>query len=65
VESSTNRSAAGLKRQDLATPASTCQETLSRIESGKHTPTMTTLKMIDPVLAKNPVRVGSVMSSVR
>ncbi len=45
------RIAAGLSQQRLAKLAGVRQETLSRIESGKHTPTLRTIKKIDRVLA--------------
>jgi ribosome-binding protein aMBF1 (putative translation factor) len=48
-----DRKAAGLSQQELATRAGIRQETLSRIESGKHTPTLKTLKKIDRVLGKS------------
>jgi ribosome-binding protein aMBF1 (putative translation factor) len=44
--------AAGLTQQALAKRAGIRQETLSRIESGKHTPTLKTLKKIDRALGK-------------
>jgi DNA-binding XRE family transcriptional regulator len=50
-----DRKAAGLTQQELAKRAGIRQETLSRIESGKHTPTMKTLKKIDLVLGKASV----------
>jgi ribosome-binding protein aMBF1 (putative translation factor) len=46
----TDRKAAGLTQQELAKRAGIRQETLSRIESGKHTPTLKTLKKIDRIL---------------
>jgi ribosome-binding protein aMBF1 (putative translation factor) len=49
-----DRKAAGLTQQELAKRAGIRQETLSRIESGKHTPTMKTLKKIDRILGKKP-----------
>src|SRR5438132_12091083 len=48
------RKAAGLTQQQLAKRAGLRQETLSRIESGKHTPTLKTLKKIDRALGKSP-----------
>jgi ribosome-binding protein aMBF1 (putative translation factor) len=48
-----DRKAAGLTQQDLAARAGIRQETLSRIESGKHTPTLKTLKKIDRALGKS------------
>jgi len=48
-----DRKAAGLTQQELAQRASIRQETLSRIESGKHTPTLRTLKKIDHALGKH------------
>jgi transcriptional regulator with XRE-family HTH domain len=53
---SANRKAAGLTQQELATRAGIRQETLSRIESGKHTPTLRTLKKIDRALGKDSRR---------
>src|SRR5437764_8272799 len=47
-----DRKAAGLTQQELAHRAGIRQETLSRIESGKHTPTLATLRKIDKVLGK-------------
>jgi ribosome-binding protein aMBF1 (putative translation factor) len=44
------RKAAGFTQEQLAKRAGIRQETLSRIESGKHTPTMKTLKKIDRAL---------------
>jgi predicted transcriptional regulator len=51
-ESIADRKAAGLTRGELASRANIRQETLSRIESGKHTPTLRTLKKIDRALGK-------------
>jgi DNA-binding XRE family transcriptional regulator len=48
-----DRKAAGLTQQKLAKRAGIRQETLSRIESGKHTPTLKTLKKIDRALGKS------------
>jgi ribosome-binding protein aMBF1 (putative translation factor) len=48
-----DRKAAGLTQQELAKRAGIRQETLSRIESGKHTPTLKTLKKIDRALGKS------------
>src|SRR5271170_2562414 len=48
-----DRKAAGLTQQELAKRAAIRQETLSRIESGKHTPTLKTLKKIDRALGKS------------
>jgi DNA-binding XRE family transcriptional regulator len=48
-----DRKAAGLTQQELARRAGIRQETLSRIESGKHAPTRTTLRKIDKVLGKS------------
>jgi ribosome-binding protein aMBF1 (putative translation factor) len=47
-----DRKAAGLTQQELADRAGIRQETLSRIESGRHPPTLKTLKKIDRVLGK-------------
>lgn len=47
------RRAAGLTQQELAKRARIRQETLSRIESGKHTPTLKTLRKIDRALGKS------------
>jgi predicted transcriptional regulator len=49
----TDRKEAGLTQQELARKAGLRQETLSRIESGKHTPTLKTLKKIDRALGKS------------
>jgi len=46
----TDRKAAGLSQQELARRAGIRQETLSRIESGKHIPTRSTLRKIDKAL---------------
>ena len=48
-----DRKAAGMTQQELAKRAGIRQETLSRIESGKHTPTLKTLKKIDRALRKD------------
>jgi DNA-binding XRE family transcriptional regulator len=48
-----DRKAAGLTQQELADRAGIRQETLSRIESGKHTPSLKTLKKIDRALGKS------------
>ena len=48
-----DRKAAGLTQQELARRAGIRQETLSRIESGKHTPTLATLKKIERGLGKD------------
>jgi DNA-binding XRE family transcriptional regulator len=45
-----DRRAAGLSQQDLARRAGVRQETISRIESGKHSPTVRTVEKIDRVL---------------
>ena len=59
------RKALGLSQQSLAELAGMRQETISRIESGKHTPTVRTIDRIDRVLkqaakkrraAKKPTR---------
>jgi transcriptional regulator with XRE-family HTH domain len=47
-----NRKAAGLTQQQLAKQAGIRQETLSRIESGKHIPSAKTLKKIDRAFGK-------------
>jgi DNA-binding XRE family transcriptional regulator len=47
-----DRKAAGLTQQQLAKRAGLRQETLSRIESGKHAPKLATLKKIDRALGK-------------
>jgi DNA-binding XRE family transcriptional regulator len=44
------RKALGLSQQSLAELAGMRQETISRIESGKHTPTVRTIDRIDRVL---------------
>jgi len=48
-----DRKAAGLTQQQLAKQAGIRQETLSRIESGKQTPTARTLKRIDGAFGKD------------
>jgi len=48
-----DRKSAGLTQQELAKRAGIRQETLSRIESGKHPPTLKTLKKIDRALGKD------------
>ena len=47
-----DRRAAGLTQQELAVLASTRQETISRIESGKYTPSVKMVDRIDRVLQK-------------
>ena len=47
-----DRKSAGLTQQELAKRAGIRQETLSRIESGKHPPMLKTLKKIDRALGK-------------
>ena len=47
-----DRKAAGLSQQELARLAGIRQETLSRIESGKNTPTAATVRKIDQALAR-------------
>ena len=44
------RRAAGLSQQQLADAAGLRQETLSRIESGKHSPTVRTLRKIEAAI---------------
>jgi transcriptional regulator with XRE-family HTH domain len=46
------RKAAGLSQQALAALAGMRQETISRIESGKHTPTARTIDRIDRALKR-------------
>lgn len=46
------RRAAGLSQQQLADAAGIRQETLSRIESGKHSPTVRTLRRIEAAIRK-------------
>jgi ribosome-binding protein aMBF1 (putative translation factor) len=46
------RRAAGLSQQQLARAAGLRQETLSRIESGKHSPTVRTVKKIEAAMNK-------------
>jgi DNA-binding XRE family transcriptional regulator len=48
-----DRRATGLTQEQLAKRAGIRQETLSRIESGKHTPSLKTLKKIDRALGKS------------
>ncbi len=50
------RRAAGLSQQQLADAAGLRQETLSRIESGKHSPTVRTLKKIEAAMKKFTVK---------
>jgi len=50
------RRAAGLSQQQLADAAGLRQETLSRIESGKHSPTVRTLKKIEAAMKKFAVK---------
>jgi len=45
-----DRRAAGLTQQELARRAGVRQETISRLESGKHSPTVRTVEKIDRVL---------------
>jgi DNA-binding XRE family transcriptional regulator len=45
-----DRRAAGLTQQELARRAGVRQETISRLESGKHSPTVRTVEKIDAVL---------------
>ena len=52
-----DRKAAGLTQVELARQAGIRQETLSRLEAGKHTPTMKTLQKIDRALARTAPRV--------
>jgi ribosome-binding protein aMBF1 (putative translation factor) len=46
------RRAAGMSQQQLAQAAGVRQETLSRIESGKHSPTVRTVRKIEAALKK-------------
>lgn len=50
------RRAAGLSQRQLADGAGLWQETLSRIESGKHSPTVRTLKKIEAALKKSAAK---------
>ena len=51
------RRAAGMSQQALARAAGIRQETLSRIESGKHSPTVRTLQKIETALrSRRPLR---------
>ena len=45
-----DRKASGLSQQKLARLAGVRQETISRLESGKHSPTVRTVEKIDRVL---------------
>jgi ribosome-binding protein aMBF1 (putative translation factor) len=45
-----DRQAAGLSQQELARLAGVRQETISRIESGKHSPTVRTVEKIERIL---------------
>jgi DNA-binding XRE family transcriptional regulator len=46
------RRAAGLSQEELARRAGVRQETISRIESGKHSPTIRTVEKIDRALKR-------------
>jgi DNA-binding XRE family transcriptional regulator len=46
------RTALGLSQQELARLAGVRQETISRLESGKHSPTVRTVERIERVLTK-------------
>jgi len=48
----TDRKALGLTQESLAKLAGVRQETLSRLESGKHSPTVRTVEKIDRALAR-------------
>jgi DNA-binding XRE family transcriptional regulator len=48
-----DRQAAGLSQQELARLAGVRQETISRLESGKHSPTIRTVEKIDRVLRQS------------
>ncbi len=52
------RRAAGLSQEELARRAGVRQETISRIESGKHSPTIRTVEKIDRVLSRGAKRAG-------
>ncbi len=58
------RRAAGLSQQQLADAAGLRQETLSRLESGKHSPTVRTLKKIETALKKSAAKPRSKGMSV-
>ena len=45
------RRQAGLSQAEVAKRAGICQETVSRLESGKHAPTVRTVEKIDRVLS--------------
>jgi DNA-binding XRE family transcriptional regulator len=47
-----DRQAAGLSQQELARLAGVRQETVCRLESGKHSPTVRTVEKIDRVLQR-------------
>ncbi|MBL8822759.1 MAG: helix-turn-helix transcriptional regulator [Planctomycetia bacterium] len=49
------RQAAGLTQEELAKLAGVRQETISRLESGKHSPTLRTLEKLDRVLQNTRV----------
>lgn len=55
-----DRKASGLSQQKLARLAGVRQETISRLESGKHSPTVRTVEKIDRVLqaAKKKAKKG-------
>jgi DNA-binding XRE family transcriptional regulator len=46
------RKAAGLSQEELARRAGVRQETISRLEAGKHSPTIRTVEKIDRVLKR-------------
>jgi len=53
-----DRVAAGLTQRELAKLAGVRVETLSRIETGKHTPTVPTIEKLDRALQKALARAG-------
>jgi ribosome-binding protein aMBF1 (putative translation factor) len=52
------RTAVGLSQEELARLSGVRQETISRIESGKHSPTVRTIEKIDRVLQSALKRLG-------
>jgi ribosome-binding protein aMBF1 (putative translation factor) len=53
-----DRQAAGLSQQELARVAGVRQETISRIESGKHSPTVRTVEKIERILQAALKKIG-------
>ncbi|HEX3655429.1 MAG TPA: helix-turn-helix transcriptional regulator [Pirellulales bacterium] len=53
-----DRNAAGMSQQELAHRAGVRQETVSRLESGKHSPTLRTIEKIERALQAALKKVG-------